>query len=148
MTRPSKFLGTLLGEWHTENYVAAVIDDLHKAERAVAELEQAGWEAKDVRLFQGKPVAEKIDTIEEHRSVPTRIASALRGATSEEGPISEEYEQEAEAGHQIIAVYTPDEEQVERVRRILAGHQAHAIEYFGGWAITDLPEQTEPPPPV
>ncbi len=146
MTKPSKFLGTLLGEWHTENYLAAVIDDLADAERATAELQQAGWAPTDVRLFRGKPTAQKIDTIAEHRSAPTRIAAAVRGASSEEGPISELYEQEAEQGHQIVAVYADNEEQMERARQILAAHQAHAIEYFGSWTITDLPAQADAPP--
>jgi|SRR5579859_1234315 len=146
MTKPSKFLGTLLGAWHTENYIVAVIDDLTEAEQAVAELQQGDWQPADVRLFRGKPSARQIGAIEEHRSAPARLAAAVRGASSEEGPISELYEQEAQQGHQIVAVYAADDEQVERARRILAAHQAHAIEYFGSWAITDLPRQEDAPP--
>jgi len=101
-----------------------------------------------VRLVKGKPAVQKIDEIEDRRSAPTRITAAVRGATSEEGPISKIYEDEAEQGHQILAAYADEPEQVERARRILARHQAHAIEYFGSWAITDLPAQEDAPPGV
>ncbi len=146
MTRPSAFLGTLLGEWHADNYVAAVIDDLAAAERAVSGLRQAGWKSDDVRLVRGKPATQQIERIEGQRSVPTRITAAVRGATSEEGSISKMYEAEAEQGHQLVAVYADSPEQVERARRILAEHGAHAIEYFGSWAITDLPGQEDAQP--
>ncbi|HEU5368923.1 MAG TPA: hypothetical protein VFU69_10680 [Ktedonobacterales bacterium] len=146
MTRPSKFLGTLLGDWHTEQYIVAVIDDLYQAEQARQALEQAGWRPEDVRLIRGKPAVEKIETIEEQRSLPERVAAAVRGTTSNEGPISEAYEDEAEQGHQILAAYAADPEQVEQARQILAAHQAHEIEYFGSWVITDLPAQEETPP--
>lgn len=146
MTKPSQFLGTLVAEWHTEHYLAAVIDDLAEAEQAVQDLEQAGWKPEDVRLFRGKPAVQKIDKIEEHHTLPERLAAAVRSMSSEEGPISESYEAEAEQGHQILAVYAPGHEQVERARQILARHQAHALEYFGSWVITDLPEQEDAPP--
>jgi hypothetical protein len=141
-------LGTLLGDWHTEQYIAAVINDPHQAEQARQALEQAGWKPEDVRLVRGKPAAEQIETIEEHRSLPERLGAAVRGTTSEEGPISEAYEDEAEQGHQILAAYATDPQQVEQARQILAQHQAHDVEYFGSWVITDLPAHEEAPPGV
>ena len=148
MTKHSEFLGTLVGQWHTEHYVAAVIDDLSEAEQAVKDLEQAGWKPEDVRLFQGKPAVQKIDALEGHHSLGERIAAAVRSATSEEGPISEIYQAEAQRGHQIVAVYAHTPEYVERARTILAQHHAHAVEYFGSWVITDLPRQEEASPGI
>jgi hypothetical protein len=139
MTKPSEFLGTLVADWHTEQYLAAVIDDIDQAEQAVRALEKAGWPPQEVRLFRGTPVVQKIDVLEEHESLPERIAAAVRSVSSDEGPISEIYEREAEQGHQILTVYAPEHAQVERARQILARHQAHALEYFGSWVITDLP---------
>lgn len=146
MTRPSQFLGILLGGWHKDHYLAAVIDELPEAEQAVRDLKQAGWRAEDVKLVQGKPAAQHINQIEEQRPASTTIPAAVRGATSEEGPISKNYEAEAEQGHQILAVYAEGDTQVERARQILARHQAHALEYFGSWVITDLPEPEQAPP--
>lgn len=141
MTRPSKFLGTLLGEWHKDRYIAAVIDDLHEAEQATKDLEQAGWSPGDIRLVEGKPAAQHIEQIEDQRTTSTNLTAAVRGATSEEGPISSRYQDEAEQGHHILAIYADGDEEVERARQILTHHQAHALEYFGRWVITDLPEQ-------
>jgi hypothetical protein len=143
MTKRSEFLGTLVGDWHTEHYVAGVIDDVNEAEQARRALEQAGWKPADVRLFRGKPAVERLENIVEHRSIPERIAAAVRGATSDEGPISEVYEAEAEQGHQILAVYAHAPADVERARHLLAAHGAHELEYFGSWVITDLPTQAD-----
>lgn len=145
MTKPSRFLGSLVCDWHEEHYIAAVIDNLDQAEQAVSELELAGWKAYEVRLFLGTSAIQKLDVLGDHCSLPARIAAALRSATSDEGSISARYEAEAERGHQILAVYADASEQVERAHAILARHRAHAIEYFGSWAITDLPAQEEIP---
>ncbi len=146
MTSPSEFLGTLVADWHTEQYLAAVSDDLNQAEQAVRALEEAGWPPQEVRLFQGKPVVQKIDAIEERHSLPERLAAAVRSVASDEGPISEIYETEAEQGHQILTIYAPEQAQVERARQILERHQAHALEYFGSWVITDFPAQEDAQP--
>jgi hypothetical protein len=139
MTKPTEFLSKLVGCWHTEHYLAAVIDDLNEAERAVSELEQAGWNAHEVRLFRGASAVQTTDMAACHPGLPARIAAAVRRATSEEGPISAVYEAEAKRGHQILTVYAPGPAEVARASQVLARHQAHSIEYFGGWVITDLP---------
>jgi hypothetical protein len=148
MTKRSEFLGTLVGDWHTQHYIAGVIDDLDEAEQARRALEQAGWKANDVRLFQGRPVVQRLDDMVAHRSLPSRIAAAVRSATSDEGPISEFYEAEAQRGHQILVVYAEEPAMVERARHILSQFQAHALEYFGSWLITDLPAYEDVSPSI
>ena len=146
MTKPSRFLGSLICDWYQEHYIAAVIDDLAQAEQAVSELKLAGWKASEVRLFLGTSTIQNLDALGNQCSLPARIAAALRSATSDEGSISARYEAEAERGHQILVVYADAPSQVERAHALLARHRAHAIEYFGSWAITDLPAQGETAP--
>ena len=140
MAKPSRFLTDLLGSWYPENYMVAVIDHPAEAEQAAEALRQAGWPAIDVRLFAGTQVATHLDKIEEHRSLPKKLAADVRHVVSDEGVMGEDYEEEARLGHQILAVYTPNDDKVEQARTLLAAHGAHSVEYFGKWVITDLPQ--------
>jgi ATP phosphoribosyltransferase len=140
MARPTRFLTNLLGSWYPENYIVAVIDHPAEAEQAAEALRKAGWPAMDVRLFAGTEVATHLNKIEEHRSLPKKLAADVRHVVSDEGIIGEDYEEEARLGHQILAVYTPNDNKVEQARTLLTAHGAHSIEYFGKWVITDLPQ--------
>lgn len=138
MTKPTKFLGTLLVDWYTEDYVVAVIDDLQEAEAAADALHQAGFGMGEVRLFDGAQVAGRIDETEKRRSLLERAVVSVRSTASDESLISEDYEEEAREGHQIVVVHTESQEQVNQAYHILRAHHGHAIEHFGRWVITDL----------
>ncbi len=138
MTKPTKFLGTLLADWYTEDYVVAVIDDLQEAEAAAETLRQAGFGEGEIRLFEGAQVAGRIDETAKRRSLLERAVVSVRSVASDESIISEDYEQEAREGHQLLVVHTETQEQVNQAYRILRAHHGHAIEHFGRWVITDL----------
>ena len=140
MAKPSRFLTDVLGSWYPENYIVAVIDHRAEAEQAAEALRSAGWPAMDVRLFAGTEVETHLNKIEEHRSLPKKLAADVRHVVSDEGIMGEDYEEDARLGHQILAVYTPNDDKVEQARTLLAAHHAHSIEYFGKWVITDLPQ--------
>lgn len=140
MAKPSRFLTDLLGGWYPHNYLIAVIDDRAEAERAAQALSSAGWPENDIRLFPGKIVATQLEQLEERRSLPEKLAADVRHYVSDEGVMAEDYEEDARLGHHILAVYTPDDDQVEQARALLAAHHAHSIEHFGTWVITDLPQ--------
>jgi hypothetical protein len=138
MAKPTKFLALLLAEWSPEEYVVAVIDDLSEAETARTALHLADFGAGEMRLFRGALAAEKLDETEKQRTLLERATVSVRGVVSDECIISEDYEAEARADHQILVVETRQPEQVEQAYRILRAHHGHSIEHFGRWVITDL----------
>jgi hypothetical protein len=138
MAKPTKFLGTLLADWYPEDYIVAVIDDFEEAEAAASALHQAGFGNGEVRLFEGPQAAEKLDETEKRRNLLERAAVSVRGVTSDESIISEDYEEEARNGHHILVVHAETDEQVGRAYQIVRAHHGHAIEHFGRWVITDL----------
>lgn len=140
MAKPSRFLTDLLGSWYPEDYIVAVIDHPAEAERAAEALRSAGWPATDVRLFAGTQVASHLNNIEEQQSLPKKLAADVRHYVSDEGVMGEDYEEDARLGHNILAVYTPNDDKVEQARTLLTAHHAHSIEHFGKWVITDLPQ--------
>jgi hypothetical protein len=38
-------------------------------------------------------------------------------------------------------LYCRGDDKVEQARALLTAHHAHAIEHFGAWVITDLPQE-------
>jgi vacuolar-type H+-ATPase subunit I/STV1 len=138
MAKPTKFLGLLLSDWYTEDYVVAVIDDLEEARDAARELHRAGFGEGEVRVFDGPQVAEQLDEIERRRSLLERAVVSVRNTASDESIISEDYEEEAREGHHIVVVHAETQEQVDQAYQILRVHHGHAIEHFGRWVITDL----------
>ncbi len=140
MAKPNRFLTDLLGGWYPHNYIVAVIDDRAEAEQAAEALSSAGWPENDIRLFAGQKIAPRLEQIEEQRSLPEKLAADVRHYVSDEGVMAEDYEEDARLGHQILAIYTPDDAKVEQARALLAAHHAHSIEHFGTWVITDLPQ--------
>ena len=140
MAKPGRFLTDLLGSWYPEDYIVAVIDHPAEAEQAGEALRKAGWPAMDVRLFAGTQAASHENQIDDQQSLPKKLAADVRDVVSDEGAMSEDYEQDARMGHQILAVYTPNDDKVEQARTLLTAHHAHSIEHFGKWVITDLPQ--------
>lgn len=146
MAKPTKFLGLLLADWYTEDYVVAVIDDVEEAQAAVNVLHQAGFGEGEVRLFDGKQAAEQLDDLEKRRSLLERAVVSVRAVASDESIISEDYEEEAREGHQLVVVHTETQEQVNQAYQLLLAHHGHAIEHFGRWVITDLWQEDEKHP--
>ncbi|HEY7126865.1 MAG TPA: hypothetical protein VH540_23205 [Ktedonobacterales bacterium] len=146
MAKPTKFLGILLADWYAEDYEVAVIDDVEEARAAVAALHQAGFDEGEARLFDGKQAVEQFDETEKRRSLLERAVVSVRTVASDESIISEDYEEEAREGHQLVVVYTETQEQVDQAYQILLAHHGHAIEHFGRWVITDLWQEDEKHP--
>jgi hypothetical protein len=141
MIEPAKFLAALLDDWYPSDYILAVIDDLAEAEQACQDLHLAGWDARDIRLFRGRDVAGQLSARQKRLSLAGRLKFAMRTTSSYESILDEDYALEAWRGHQILAIYTPEPEEVEQVRRLLVAHHAHDIEHFGGVVITGLPHE-------
>jgi hypothetical protein len=51
--------------------------------------------------------------------------------TVDEGIIFLDYSEEAESGHNILAVHIVDANKLEKARQILFSHHAHLVEYWG-----------------
>ncbi len=142
MVKEEHFLGALLGDWHTDHLLIGVMNERAKAEQAAEELRQAGWNDEDFQLVGGKEAVkdaeQKPENPAKQQSLPRRVVNTIRDVTSNEGGLAQEYMEEARHGHQILAIYTPDAEHEERARQILHQYEAHHVECFGTWSITDV----------
>jgi hypothetical protein len=127
----------MLGVWYPRNYILAAIDPTDGA-ATVKELLSAGFGSNSVTLSDSARVAQIRAAIAEQRTPLQRAASNVSRALTDEGLMSQEYFEEAEAGASLIAVLAPEPRLATEARQILAGHGARHMRFYGDKTITDL----------
>jgi hypothetical protein len=127
----------MLGVWYPRNYIVAAIDpsDGAAAEKA---LHAAGFGGNAVRLDDGARIGQIRAAIYERRTPMQRAAASVSRALTDEGLMSQEYFEEAEAGASLIAVLAPEPRLVTQAQQILAAHGARHMRFYDDKCITDL----------
>jgi hypothetical protein len=126
-----------LGVWYPKNYIVAAIDPTDEA-AAVEALLSAGFGSNSVRLEDSDSVRRIRAAIYEQRTQLQRAAATVSRTLTDEGMMSQEYFDEAEAGASLIAVLAPEPRLVTQARQILASHGARHMRFYGGCTIEDL----------
>ncbi|HUR96403.1 MAG TPA: hypothetical protein VMY76_17625 [Gemmatimonadales bacterium] len=127
----------MLGVWYPRNYVLAAIDS-SEGPAAVSQLRAAGFGGDSVRLEEGARVGRIRQAIHEQRTPMQRAAAAVSRTLTDEGLMSQEYFEAAEAGASLIAVLAPEARLVTKAQQILAGHGARHMRFYDDKCITDL----------
>jgi hypothetical protein len=127
----------MLGVWYPKNYILAAIDAT-EGPAAMKELLSAGFGSNSVRLDDGARVGQIRAAIYEQRTPMQRAAATVSRTLTDEGLMSQEYFQEAEAGASLIAVLAPEPRLQTEARQILASHGARHMRFYGDKTITDL----------
>jgi hypothetical protein len=127
----------MLGVWYPRNYILAAIDPAD-GEAAVTALLAAGFGSNSVHLEGGAGVGRIRAAIYEQRTPLQRAAAAVSRALTDEGLMSQEYFEAAEAGASLIAVLAPERQFVSEARQILAAHGARHMRLYDDKCITDL----------
>ena len=125
----------MLGVWYPTHYLLAAIDPA-KGPAAVEALLAAGFDSNSVRLDDGARVGQIRQAIYEQRTPLQRAAASVSRALTDEGLMSQEYFEEAEAGASLIAVLAPEPRLVTGARQILATHGARHMRFYDSKCIT------------
>jgi hypothetical protein len=123
--------------WYPRGYVVAAVDPMQGAAAARALL-SAGFGGNSVHLHDGARIGQIRAAISEQRTPIQRAAVSVSRALTDEGLMSQEYFEEAEAGASLIAVLAPEPQLVSEARRILASHGARHMRFYDDKCITDL----------
>lgn len=142
-TKQTGVLAHLFGVWYPEHYVVGIVEDPATADRAADALRaawrDAGAPGDAVRLFHAEDAREAIRQTEgSYGSAKRAVAALSRGLGSEEGIADEEYQTAVNEGHNVLAVFAPTPESVERARAALAEFNVRHLRYYGPLAVTDL----------
>lgn len=127
----------MLGVWYPRNYIVAAVDPT-QGTAAVRALLAAGFGGNSVHLHDGARIDQIRAAIYEQRTPMQRAAASISRALTDEGLMSQEYFEEAEAGASLIAVLAPEPRLVTEARRILAAHGARHMRFYDDNCITDL----------
>jgi hypothetical protein len=127
----------MLGVWYPRNDILAAIAPTEGA-AAVKALLAAGFGSNSVRLEDGPRVGQIRAAIYEQRTPLQRAAAVVSRALTDEGLMSHEYFEEAEAGASLIAVLAPEPQLVSEARQILAADGARYMRFYDDKCITDL----------
>jgi hypothetical protein len=76
--------------------------------------------------------------IYEQRTPLQRAGADVSRALTDEGLMSQEYFEEAEAGASLIAVLAPEPRLVTEAKQILGAHGARRMRFYDNKSITDL----------
>jgi hypothetical protein len=104
----------------------------------VKALLSAGFGSNSVLLHDSAGVCQIRAAIYEQRTPLQRAAATLSRTLTDEGLMSQEYFEEAEAGASLIAVLAPEPRLLTEARQILASHGARHMRFYGDKTITDL----------
>ena len=127
----------MLGVWYPRNYIVGAIDPTQGAP-AVKALLSAGFGGKSVHLHEGARIGQIRAAIYEQRTPMQRAAASVSRALTDEGLMSQEYFEEAEAGASLIAVLAPEPRLVTEAAQILASCGARHMRFYGDTTITDF----------
>jgi hypothetical protein len=126
------------------NHVVGVLSGEDAAQALRSDLEQAGFQG--THLFHGEDIARTVDAKGEHSGPLGAVVKAIQDHLSEEQNYLAQYQEEARAGHEVIAVKVAGREQAEDVRAVLERHGARNIRFFGRLAVADLSPDSNPTP--
>jgi hypothetical protein len=127
----------MLGVWYPKDYIVAALD-ASEGRAAVEELLEAGFGDNAVHLHESALVLQHAATIYDQRTRLQRAGAAFTGALTDEGLLSREYLDEATTGASLIAVRASEPPLAEEARRILAGHGARRMRFYGDRSIIAL----------
>ncbi len=122
----------LFGVFYPTRYIIAVFDTAQEAESAVADLNQASFEA---RHATPERVLERAHDFLHERSLAQHAAGLIY---SDERQAIIDLLSMAKQGRHFVDVYVPEESQVGQVESCLDAHHAHAMVYYGEWDLVDL----------
>ena len=127
----------MLGVWYPRNYIVAAINPTEGA-AAVKALLSAGFGSNSVYLHDSARVGQIRVAIAEQRTPTQRTAATVSRTLTDEGLMSQQYFDEAEAGASLIGVLAPEPRLATEARQILAAHGARLMSFYGDKTITDL----------
>ena len=127
----------MLGVWYPRNYIVAAIDPTQGAS-AVEALLSAGFGGNSVHLHDGARIGQIRAAIYEQRTPMQRAMASVSRTLTDEGLMSQEYFEAAEAGASLIAVLAPEPRLATEAQQILASHGAQHMRFYGDKTITDL----------
>lgn len=115
------------------NKVIGVLRTAEELHAAITELNNTGFKKDRVQVVCGERGAERLDVAGEHQGF---LSKAYRDVELND---LKEYESELLAGHFLLAVDAPEENERNQVLNIFEAHGGERVTFYGRWTIERQP---------
>jgi hypothetical protein len=122
---------------HPVDHVVGVVDNREGAREAVEALKTAGIQEQEIDLFDGGSVTQACHSHDNQHALLRHIADWLYAALSGDLEYAREYLYEAAHDRDLIMVHVDRGDQVELIRKLLAGRGARLLRYYSLLTVTD-----------
>ena len=120
--------------FNPQGFLVAILEDADHAERARAALAEAGFAARDLRVYTSQQILDSWERFQAERSLAQRIA----GAVTDDPATIEQYFGYAREGRSALWVHVPEEADAKRAVRSLADHPVLHFRHYGHDSQQDL----------
>lgn len=114
---------TAFGLFYPEHYTLAAFPDRAAADRAVEDALAGGFDAEDVRAVDGRFLVESLES-QRKAGLLDALLAKLSEIVGTEAAFIDLDQEHAEAGAAFVFFYTPETEQLERIKPLLDKHRA------------------------
>ena len=129
------------GKLHLTDWAIGVVDDDLEARNCAQAIEEGGVAAIDICVVPGPTALQQLLTARQEKQeeqLLERVRDVVLDALKEAGPVRDDFESEARAGHTFLGIHVPDSNQIDSFRNTLAEHQVHHMYLFEPTMITRL----------
>jgi hypothetical protein len=129
------------GKLHLTDWAIGVVDDDLEARKCAQAIEEGGVAAIDICVVPGPTALQQLLTARQEKQeeqLLERVRDVVLDALKEAGPVRDDFESEARAGHTFLGIHVPDSNQIDSFRNTLAEHQVHHMYLFEPTMITRL----------
>ena len=127
----------LFGVFYPRGYLVAVFDEPDQAQQALDVLVAQGIARDATRLWTGEGALAYHDQLKGNLGIMSQLAAKLPASRAEQAAL-DRYLTDAREGRAFVTVHVVDDDQLERVRDLLAASGGDAMRYYGRWATREL----------
>jgi hypothetical protein len=125
---------TSFGNLYPRGDIVVVVQDRESAQALLKALGEASFPETDLDILEPEMVVAAADKLRRSRTLLGRIGSLL----GDEGDLADRSLELARAGHPVVLVHAPSNQEVDRARPVLASQRVLLAAHYGALTITDL----------
>src|SRR5690606_29062516 len=123
--------------FNPKDHLVGVIDTRETVEKLFRELQDAGFSSEDVRVYTGEEGAEQIDPHGNEHGLVTMLKRFFQ-MTHVDFDFEHYYANEAAAGHYVVTVHCPEDEQRQVAQRLMMAHGSRNTHYFSTFQFEEI----------
>jgi hypothetical protein len=127
-----------LGVFYPKHYIIATFTTFDKTKQAAQALRTAGFSEEEVLAIPAGELLKFFEEFRAHTGLWTGVMTMLSRAFGTEQIFADDDVESARAGAGFLAVYSPEEPEAARVRKLLTPFEPRAMQWYKSGGIQSL----------